>query len=200
MLIYQMLAIPEYFSTPDPRQKTFIVLSFLTLSVMFPLLGIALMRMQGLISSFQLKTKKERIGPLILVAIFYLWLYVNIRQNNLVPDMISFFVLGTIISLFMGLFINSFSKISLHSIGIGGLLAGTFFVYDHFMFTTFDFVLPVLNIAWRISHDIIIIGVLLIAGVVGTARLILKSHKEDEIYGGYFVGILSQMVAIQLYF
>ena len=94
MMSYVLFAFPEEFSTPDPRQKVFIVLSFLTLSVMFPLLGIAMLKWQGLISSFQMNIRKERIGPLIVIAIFYLWLFVNIKGNTLVPDLISFFVLG----------------------------------------------------------------------------------------------------------
>lgn len=200
MLVYAMRALPEYFATPDPRQKTFIILSFLSLSVLFPLLGIALMRMQGLVQSLELKTKKERIGPMILIAIFYLWLYVNIRNNPLVPPVISFFVLGSVIALFTGLFINSFSKISLHCVGAGGLITGILFLYSRFVFETFDILLPFSNWVFRISNDFVLILSFIIAGLIGTARLLLGAHKNDEIYGGYLVGILSQMIAIQLYF
>jgi membrane-associated phospholipid phosphatase len=200
MFIYVMYASPQNFSTPDPRQKTFVILSFLALTVMFPLLGISLMRMQGLISSFQMKTKKERIGPLIVIAIFYLWLYVNIRKNTLVPDVITFFVLGAVISVFLGLFINSFSKISLHCMGAGGFMTGFLYVYQTFVFPTFDVYIPQWDIVLRISNDLMLLLTLIIAGLVGTARLLLNAHQKDEIYGGYVVGILSQMIAIQIYF
>ena len=200
MLVYAMRALPEYFATPDPRQKTFIILSFLTLSVLFPLLGIALMRMQGLVGSLELKTKKERIGPMILIAIFYLWLYVNIRNNTLVPPVITFFVLGSVIALFIGLFINSFSKISLHCVGAGGLVTGILFLYSRFVFETFDIVLPFSDWVWRVSNDLVLLVSLIVAGLIGTSRLLLGAHKNDEIYGGYLVGIISQMIAIQVYF
>lgn len=200
MLVYAMRALPEYFATPDPRQKTFIILSFLTLSVLFPLLGIALMRMQGLVGSLELKTKKERIGPMILIAIFYLWLYVNIRNNTLVPPVITFFVLGSVIALFIGLFINSFSKISLHCVGAGGLVTGILFIYSRFVFESFDIVLPLSDWVWRVSNDLVLLLSLIIAGLIGTARLLLNAHENNEIYGGYLVGIISQMIAIQVYF
>ncbi len=200
MFMYVMYAAPQNFSTPDPRQKTFVILSFLALTVMFPLLGISLMRMQGLISSLQMKTKKERIGPLIVIAIFYLWLYVNIRKNTLVPDMITFFVLGSVISIFLGLFINSFSKISLHCMGAGGFLAGFLYIYQTFVFPTFDVHLPQWDVVLRISNDLILLITLIVTGLVGTARLLLNAHQKDEIYDGYVVGILSQMIAIQIYF
>lgn len=200
MLVYAMRAMPEYFATPDPRQKTFIFLSFFSLSVLFPLLGIALMRMQGLVKSVGLKTKKERIGPMILIAIFYLWLYVNIRNNPLVPPVISFFVLGSVMALFMGLFINSFSKISLHCAGAGGFVTGILFLYSRFVYQTFDILLPFSSWVFRISNDLVLIISLVIAGLIGTSRLMLGAHKNDEIYGGYLVGIISQMIGIELYF
>ncbi|MBK6362333.1 MAG: hypothetical protein IPL63_08090 [Saprospiraceae bacterium] len=200
MLTYLRMSLPEYFITPDPRQKTFIILSFLALSVMFPLFGIALMKMQGLVNSFDLKTKKERIGPLILIAVFYLWLYVNIRQNTLIPDMMSSFVLGSVIAVFLGLFLNSFSKISLHCIGVGGLTTSMFFLYSIYPFSTIDIVLPLLDTGFSISNELILFSVLLLAGLIGTVRLLTKAHHNEEIYGGYLVGICSQLVALQIYY
>jgi hypothetical protein len=38
----------------------------------------------------------------------------------------------------------------------------------------------------------------LIAGLVGTVRLYSRAHQEDEIYGGYLTGILSQLLAFQI--
>jgi hypothetical protein len=200
MLTYLRISLPEYFITPDERQKTFIILSFLALSVMFPLFGIALMKMQGLINSFELNSKKERIGPLILIAVFYLWLYVNIRQNTLIPDMMSSFVLGSVIAVFLGLFLNSFTKISLHCIGIGGLTTSMFFLYSIYPFSTIDIVLPLMDIGVSISNELILFLVLLIAGLVGTTRLLTKAHQNEEIYGGYLVGIFSQLIALQIYY
>ena len=46
----------------------------------------------------------------------------------------------------------------------------------------------------------IILFIVLLSGAVGTARLYLKAHNEQEIYGGYVVGILSQMIAYRIFF
>ena len=42
--------------------------------------------------------------------------------------------------------------------------------------------------------------IILLAGAVGTSRLYLKAHKENEIYGGYIVGILAQLIAFRVFF
>lgn len=198
MMLYAMSALPQEFATTDPRQKTFVILSFLTLSVMFPVLGIALLKWQGLISSFRMEAKKERIGPLIVIAIFYLWLYVNIRSNTLVPDVLSFFVLGAIISIFIGLFINSFSKVSLHCIGAGGLVTGMVFIISQFTYPKLVF--PIGSWVIMISQECILLLIILAAGLIGTARKQLSAHEDHEIYGGYIVGIFSQIIAIIIYF
>lgn len=83
---------------------------------------------------------------------------------------------------------------------MGGLVTGVFFIYDQFSFDTFDVFIPILDLGWRISNEFFLYLVLIIAGLVGTSRLITKSHKNEEIYGGYFVGILSQLIAIQIYY
>lgn len=200
MLLFLMAAVPEIFISSDPRKKTFIILSFLALTITFPLVGVAMMKFQGMISGFEMKDKKDRIGPLILTGIFYLWLYVNIRSNTAIPDSIIFFTLGTIIALFMGLFLNSFTKISLHSIGIGGFLAGIFFMKFNFTYPTFDIFIPYIELAYRISVDFVVYVSILVAGFIGTARLYLNSHNKDELYGGYLVGMVSQIIAFRLYF
>lgn len=165
---------------------------------MFPVLGIALLKWQGLISSFSMEAKKERIGPLIVIAIFYLWLYVNIRSNTLVPDVLSFFVLGAVISIFLGLFINSFSKVSLHCIGAGGIVTAMVFIISQWTYPRLA--IPAGSWVITISQEFILIFIILLAGIIGTARGRLSAHQDHEIYGGYIVGIFSQIIAIIIYF
>ena len=35
-------------------------------------------------------------------------------------------------------------------------------------------------------------------GLVGSSRLMLKAHEPADIYGGYFIGFLSQFVALNI--
>ena len=70
----------------------------------------------------EMRDKNERIGPLIVTGLFYIWLYVNIRKNDKIPAALSFFVLGCTISVFSALTIYSVTKISLQTIAEDGLV------------------------------------------------------------------------------
>lgn len=200
VLFYVMLANPYIFGFSGPKAQGLVLISILTISVMFPLIAIVMMKTLGLISSLEMPDKKERIGPLIITGLFYMWLYVNVRNNDNIPSALSFFILGSTIAVFMALTINSFTKISLHSIAAGGFLMGMLFIVFNWSYGYVDIPLPFLDIEWRWSDRMVMIIVILLSGAIGTARLYLKAHRQEEIYGGYIVGILAQMIAYRIFF
>lgn len=200
VLFYLMVANPYIFGFSGPKAQGLVLISILTISVMFPLIAIVMMKTLGLISSIEMPDKKERIGPLIITGLFYMWLYVNVRHNDNIPSALSFFILGSTIAVFMALTINSFTKISLHSIAAGGFLAGMLIIVFNWSYGYLDIPMPFLDVEWRWSDRIVILVVMLLTGAVGTARLYLKAHKQEEIYGGYIVGILAQMIAYRVFF
>ncbi|MBK9151918.1 MAG: hypothetical protein IPM26_13395 [Saprospiraceae bacterium] len=200
MLLFLLYANPYGFGLDTTEEKVRALVSVITLSVLIPMIAIAMMSMLGMVSGIELRDQKDRIGPIIAAGICYLWLYVNIRSNTIFPGAFSFFILGSIIALFAGLAINSFSKISLHAIGTGGLFAGLFIATSFYTYGYLSSPLKLGDRYYLIHTDLCIITAILIAGLAGSARLYLKAHKEDELYGGYFTGILSQFVAFALYF
>ncbi len=201
LIMFALLQVinPYLFGIGDTKTEGLIYISVVTMSILFPLLSVLLMKGLGLIQSIQMKTDKERVGPMIATAIFYLWLYVNIRSNNMVPQAFSFFVLGSTIALFIAFFINQFSRISLHTIGIGGLLMGLIFVRYNFSYEFFNLSLG--NLGEYIIHvDLLIICCVIIAGLIGTARLYLQAHDKSQVYAGYMVGCFSQILAYNIFF
>jgi membrane-associated phospholipid phosphatase len=200
MCFYLMIANPFLFGFASEKAQGLIIIAVVTITFMFPMIAILLMKALGLIKSLEMEDKLERIGPLIVTGIFFMWLYVNIRRHDSVPDGFTFFVLGSTIAVFMALVINSFTKISLHTIGAGGFLMGLILI-------TLLFTDPMINIpnpfgdgVWRFSRRLILMIGFLLAGAVGSSRLQLKAHSEQEIYGGYIVGVLSQLIAFRLFF
>lgn len=200
VLFFLMQVNPYIFGYSGPKSQGLIVISIVTISFMFPMISILLMKALGLIQTIEMKEKKERIGPLIVTGLFYMWLYVNVRNNTNIPDALSFFILGSTISVFMALMINSFTKISLHTIAMGGLAAGIMFIIFNWTYGTVDIPFPWFNFQLRISDRLVAMIVIILAGAVGSSRLYLRAHKEDEIYGGYLVGILSQIIAFRIFF
>jgi membrane-associated phospholipid phosphatase len=199
VMFFIMIANPFLFGFSGPKLQGLIIISVVTISFMFPMIAILLMKALGLIKSIEMEDKLERIGPLIVTGIFFLWLYINIRRHDSIPDAFSFFVLGSTIAVFMGLLLNSFSKISLHTIGVGGFMMGMILLTILFTDALVNFPNPFGVGVIRVSQRGIIGLVIIMAGLVGSARLYLKAHTESEIYGGYIVGILSQMIAFRIY-
>ncbi len=200
VLTFLMMTNPYIFGFSSDKAQGLVIISIVTISVMFPMVAIFMMKALGLISTMEMADKKERIGPLIVTGLFYMWLYVNVRNNDNIPGALSFFILGSTISVFFALMINSFSKISLHTIAAGGMATGMLFIIFNFSYGFTDIPMPWLSIQFRTSDRLMYMLILIAAGMVGMARLYLKAHKEDEIYGGYIVGVLAQMIAFRIFF
>jgi membrane-associated phospholipid phosphatase len=145
-----------------------------------PMLTVFMMRGLNLVSDITLPMRTERIGPYIIVGLLYIIIFVNFNNNPTIPSELRIFSLGATIALFMAFFINLFSKISMHTVAMGGFLA-----------------MVLIAIARSYAHnEYVFILAVMACGLVGTARMILGAHEPADIYGGYFIGFLSQFVAL----
>ena len=197
-LVLLLLVNPYIFGVNSIAFQSRLILLIFLSTFMLPAFAVFMMRNLGLVDSLQLKTKQERIGPYIITGVFYLWMFVNFKNNPTIPAAYTIFVLGATIALFMAFFINIFSKISTHTVGMGGLIGMvviTMLLYSYDSFT----VNTNLFGAFEMTMNTVLMIVILLAGMVGTARLILDAHTNKELYMGFFVGIFSQFVAL-LYF
>lgn len=187
MLTYLLLLLmwvnPYLFGETAFTLDNLLLINIIISTVFLPAFGVFLMKMLDLVSTWTLEDKQERIGPYILTGIFYLWIFVNLRQNPDVPTAYKSFILGATIGLFMGFFINIFSKISLHTIGMGGLVAAV------------GIMLGLYNT--HINMHLLLMAAILIAGMVGTSRMILKAHEPMDVWGGYSVGFFTQLIALR---
>lgn len=177
----------------DEKTMKLITVSLLASTVFLPLIAIFMMKGLHLISSLEMKDKKERIGPLIVTSLFYLWMYLNLSQHSYVPDYISYFILGTLITLFVSFLLNLFFKLSLHAAGISGLIIGLLVVIQKYQYQEISF--SVFGKVLLIDSCVVLMFLLLVAGIVGSARLFLQEHTQKEIYIGYAVGSLAMLMA-----
>lgn len=158
----------------------FMLLGFLL--VLLPLLGMTMMRGLNMISDFRLEQRQERIAPYIVVGISYLVGYMHLSSYTGAPIVVKLFVLGAALGIAMAFFINLFAKISIHTVGMGGLVAFT--------------LLALLNTNNLNDNDVWVLPVVVaVAGIVGTARRLLGAHQSQELYLGYFVGFFGQFLA-----
>jgi hypothetical protein len=150
------------------------------LTVFFPLLSVLLMKKLGLIPSIEMHEAKDRILPLMAIMIFFFW--ANHVMGNLQPAppfVVRLLILGcfwTVIALFMA---SIFFKISMHATAAGGMLG---------LFIVLLFINP-------IDMRIPLFIALILAGVIGTARLLLGAHRPGEVWAGYALGLAVQTAA-----
>ena len=145
-------------------------LVFLT-TILFPLLIVFLLYRLKLITSFYLQSKEERIYPLLTTAVFYYLTY-YILKSFTISFIFSYYMLGCTFLTICALIISFYHKISLHMIGIGGIIG----------------LLMGLSINRNINLSWFIIPAILLAGMLGFARAKSNSHKPSEIYSGFLVG------------
>jgi membrane-associated phospholipid phosphatase len=196
MTVLLLVIQPFWFGVHRISDKIILLLAVFFSSFVIPGVAVLMMRFLGLVESMELRDKKERIGPYIVTGIFYLWLYINFRNDSGTPPVFSSFVLGSVIGLFLAFFINIFSKISAHAVGMGGLI-GMFIIL-----LGMDSLDPVLihlgGGVVKTSVATLLLVTVLIAGMVGTSRLLLKAHEAIDLYGGYMVGLVAQLLAFRL--
>lgn len=195
LLGYWMDKFGYYIS--EPRAIGAMLIMDFFILVMFPVLAVAMLRGLKMISSFKMEKREDRIGPLIITMAFYIWFFINVKDNGSYPDSLRFIALGSTLSVGLAFFINNFSKISLHAIGASSFCTGLIMLFFKLNKSFID--IYILGVGgYRVSAIFVIFLSVVIAGLIGSSRLYLKVHQPDEVYGGYIVGIIAQIIAFRI--
>lgn len=170
---------PGYFAGYGDKAKGMLMFRITLNMVFFPLITVLLLKGVGFIDSIFLKTQKDRIIPYIASGIFFFWAYLVFRNQPEIPKILTSFTFAVFISSSVALMANIYFKISMHAIGVGGVL-GLFLIVAQQ--NTMLMTVP-------------LAAAFLLAGLVCTSRLIVSDHQTKEIYAGLVVGVLCQLAA-----
>ncbi|MBU6339962.1 MAG: hypothetical protein KGS48_00585 [Bacteroidetes bacterium] len=194
MLVLLLACNPFMFGVRTMAEPKAVILmvSVFAITVLIPGFGVALMRPLGLIKSLHLEDRQDRTGPYIITGVFYLWLVKNLLSLGYLPDLFVKFAMGATISLFLAFFINIFLKVSAHAAGMGGLVA--MLLMTQWSYPNVNLEIPALGGMFFLNFKIIVVMGILLAGLVGTARLALKAHTSLELYLGYAVGMVALVI------
>lgn len=176
MAAYLIYVDPVLYLGVTPRIKLFRLLTVIGNNVFFPLLSVVLARALGFIGSFQMKDAKDRIIPYIATLTWYFWSWRVMQNFQDSPAPMTAMLFGVFLSASAGLVLNSFLKISMHTIGVGGLVA--------FML--------LLAFQGEQGAALPLALSILIAGLVWTARLSVSDHTKAELGMGFIVGMICQ--------
>ena len=162
-----------------------------------PLIVVLLMKALGFIPSLELKKAEDRIAPFIATGFFYLSIFYVMYRDPEIPVNFKACFLGAVIGLFIAFFLNLFSKISLHAIGVGGLLGLVIITIASSQLSSFVFYSETFG-SLEISFFSLLVATILICGLVGSARLFLDAHVPKDLYGGFLVGLSTQFIALAI--
>jgi membrane-associated phospholipid phosphatase len=142
-------------------------------TVLIPGILVILMLKSGIASDMELTDKRERVMPYLLfltsnmVCLFYL-----VKMQ--LPYWILVMFIGICAALFLALCINFLWKISIHALGVGGLFGAVMGISR----------VQMMNPYW------LFIAVLIVAGLVCTARIILGKHTPMQVCAGFLLGFI----------
>lgn len=174
-----------YYTHPYAFAGTSVVLSIANVffqTFFMPFIAIVMLIKLDLVNSIEIDDQKQRIIPLIITIIFYIWFY-KVSRTLQYPKIVSVFMLGAVIALFISFFINIFHKLSLHTVAISGML-------------TVVLLLVFISIT-DMSYYFLVMVVL--CGAVASARLFLNAHTMRQVYTGFMVGMFSQILGLLLF-
>ena len=149
------------------------------LTVVAPSLLIHLYRLCQGWTSHELGRKERRLVPYIISIVCYFACFFWMEYRN-TPRVISIIVVVALTIQMVCALINIWWKISTHTAAIGGVAGGLISYSIAFSF----------NPLWWLCF------VLILAGAVGTARMILRQHSLSQVIGGFLVGAACAILVI----
>jgi hypothetical protein len=154
-----------------------ITLTVCAFTFVLPVLNIYLMYKLKRVNTLLLSDRNDRTFPYIMTAIFYFGLF-YLFYDLRIWESIKLFVLCAGTGILLTAIINLKYKISAHMVGIGGIVG----------------MMISLSLLLRYDLFLFILSAVLVAGVIGWARIVLDEHKPSQVYTGFFLGLFCQVV------
>lgn len=173
----------NYISTFTSTPIKLIILSITFIfTFLLPTINALVLLKLGRIKSLEMETLNERIIPYTSAALYYFALF-YLFFNAEFPNIFKILVLGAAFSILLTILISFKWKISAHTTGIGGIAGAA------------------MGMIYRLQLDMlyILMLVIFISGIVGYARLKLNAHTPAQVYSGFVLGFLVELLLMVYY-
>lgn len=167
--------IPEALQPMSTRISLYILALVFITTFTIPLLSVLGLRTTRSIRNLMMESKRERLLPFFFITIFYgLTTYLFHTKIEVNDFLISVFFGATLVAALITI-LTIFFKVSVHAAGMGCLTGSVLAMI---------YLFPEHNLTWLLSL------VILLTGMVLSARLYLSAHSPMEVYGGFILGFL----------
>lgn len=177
-----ILFIFSYLGLLPLTYKLFLLLMFYLFTVFLPTALIRFYRRYQGWTLIELGSRERRAIPYVISIFSYLLCYYIMAATHVPHFMGSILIAALVIQVACAI-INLFIKISTHTAAIGGV-TGALLAFS----VIFSF-----NPVWWLCI------VLLLAGMVGTSRMILRQHSLRQVVLGYLAGVACSFVSVLLF-
>ena len=136
----------------------------------------------GVIRSVYMKTAEERKWPFLFTLLWY-YLGFELLTEMALPLSLYLLMIGAISVILVAHLITLRWKISVHMIGIGGVIGA------------------MVGISYRFQYDhfYLIIVLVFVAGLIGFSRLKTQSHNYRQVYAGFFLGFIVEWLTVSFF-
>ena len=148
-------------------------------TILLPTLLIHLYRRYRGWNLIELGHKERRLVPYV-ISIFCYFFCVYLMEALHIPHFMGTIVSAALFIQIVCALINVWWKISAHMAAIGGVVGALFVFGELFAF----------NPVWWLCL------VFIVAGILGTSRMILRQHSLAQVIAGFFVGVVCAIIGI----
>ena len=168
-----------YLSLLPLTYKLFLLLTVWLFTVLMPTVLIRLYRHYQGWTRLELGGRERRVVPYVISIVSYMVCY-YIMEAAHVPYFIRSVVIAALVVQVACAIVNTFMKVSTHMAAIGGV-AGALTAFA----AVFGF-----NPVWWLC------AVLVLAGLVGSGRMVLRQHTLRQIVLGFLVGVAGAFASV----
>ena len=159
--------------------KLRVLLMVYCFTVLLPMIGIYLLHKVNGWTLHELSYREKRFIPYGLTILSYIGCLLTMYRIHL-PRYMGGIIIASLLCMVICTIINIKWKISTHMASCGMIIGGSLSFSLIFQF----------NPTWWLCLFI------LLAGMLGSARIILRQHTLNEVTGGFFVGLFCGIIGI----
>lgn len=178
-LAFLILFLFSYLRIMSIQYKLIVLGVVYCFTILMPTLTIFLFRKINGFSPEDLGERKRRFMPFLLTITSYVFCLVMMHRLN-IPWYMTGIILAALIMMVICIVVNLKWKLSEHMAGVGAIVGGLVSFSALFGY----------NPVWWLCLFI------LIAGVLGTARIILQHHTLGEVLVGFAVGLICSLLVL----
>ena len=148
-------------------------------TILTPTITIFLFRKINGFARQELSERKKRYVPILLTIISYVFCLLMMRKLNIPWYMTGIIFVSLVISIIC-ILVNMKWKLSEHMAGMGGIIGGL---------VSFSALFSYNPVVWLCLF-------ILIAGILGSARIVLGHHTLGEVLSGFVVGLVCSFLIL----